>query len=322
MMRLGQHPVNLRGGKYTTELGGTLSITRQIDERVVLALLPCRLQDGNADPIVLGMYDDPSDVTEAVLKRAINDFFRVVRVSSVLLSSSLWDRVRVSLLKFSSRKTGWRRFAWAVVNWAGYALTLVLAIVGIGFSYAGLSVSKLPGPNADANELIRRANPTVLRIVGAKWVQWMGDEERFLTLTLSNVSSLDVLDPKVCMLESSSCERSVDSHGTLTPPKGSHLAIQRDRSMDLPFLSESDAYRYLRGKVSGEFQILKWGLDPELPADLEHSCESPRFDTPLCMVELLSIGVPVNVEWDTTLDEKNSSVSAVYAHMEKVKRAE
>ncbi|MBY8925627.1 hypothetical protein [Stenotrophomonas maltophilia] len=44
MMRLGQHPVDIHRNKFTIEVGGCLSVTRQLDGRMVLALLPCHLE--------------------------------------------------------------------------------------------------------------------------------------------------------------------------------------------------------------------------------------------------------------------------------------
>lgn len=313
MIRLGNHPVDMRGNKFTVEVGGSLSVTRQIDDRVVLALLPCHLESEAAEPIVLGVYDDPSHVTEAVLRRAINDFFRVVRVTSAMLSSSRWDRVRVGLLQFHSKFPGWEKARWVATNWPAFVLGSALAICGVYLSYAGLASKPL---GTDPNTLIRRANPTLLRIVNAGWVRWSGDNERFLTLTLSNVSNLDALDPKACLLEAPACRQVANSHGLLAAPNGSHLTIGRDQTMKLPVLSESQVRRYLQGRMGMEAHVLGWGLKPELPVDLEHSCAHPVLDAPLCMTDLHSVGIPVRVEWDTTLDEKRSLNTSVYAYVE------
>lgn len=294
MMRLGSHPVDMRGGKFTTEVGGSLSITRQLDGCVVLALLPCHLEGEAAEPIVLGVYDDPSQVTDSVLRRAIEDFFRVVRVTSALLSSSRWDRVRVGLLRFHSKYPGREKARWVATNWPAFALGSALSIFGVYLSYVDLAASKSSA--TDPSTLIRRANPTLLRIVNVGWVQWSGDDERFLTLTLGNVSNLDALDPKACLLEAPACKRIANSHGLLAAPKGNHLAIGRDQTMKLPVLSESQVRRYLQDRIGAEANVLGWGLKPELPVDLEHSCAHPALDAPPCMADLRSVGIPVRVE--------------------------
>ncbi|KGU49670.1 hypothetical protein NY99_22485 [Xanthomonas phaseoli pv. phaseoli] len=131
IMRLGRHPVDMHGKNYTIEVGGCLSVTQQIDGSVVLALLPCHLEDEVVEPIVLGNYDDPSDVTGAVLQRAIDDFFRVVRVTSVMLASSRWDRIRVGLLRFHSKHPGREKARWVATNWPAFVLASGLGIWGI-----------------------------------------------------------------------------------------------------------------------------------------------------------------------------------------------
>ncbi|KHF47945.1 hypothetical protein NY99_23050 [Xanthomonas phaseoli pv. phaseoli] len=170
----------------------------------------------------------------------------------------------------------------------------------------------------DPNTLIRRANPTLLRIVDAGWVWWNGDDERFLTLTLSNVSNLDALDPKACLLEAPACE-AANSHGVLAAAKGSHLAIGRDQTMKLPVMSESQVRRHLQGRLGAEANVIGWGIKPELPTDLEHSCAHPVLDAPPCISQLRSVGIPVRVEWDTTLDEKRSLNTSVYVYVEEGK---
>lgn len=314
MMRLGSHPVDMRGGKFTTEVGGSFSITRQLDGCVVLALLPCHLEGDAAEPIVLSVYDDPSQVTEAVLLRAVDDFFRVVRVSSAMLSSSHWDRVHVGFLRFHSKFPGREKARWVATNWPAFVLGSALGIWGVYLSYVGLAASKAPG--TDPSTLIRPANPTLLRIMDAGWVRWSGEDERFLTLTLGNVSNLDALDPKMCLSEAPACKRVANSHGLLAAPKGNHLAIGRDQTMRLPVLSESQVRRYLKDRIGAEANVLGWGLKPELPVDLQHSCAHPELDAPPCTADLRSVGIPVRVEWDTTLDEKRSLNTSVYAYVE------
>lgn len=317
MMRLVDRPVGTRGNKFTAEVGGSLSVTRQLDGRVALALLPCHLEGEAAEPIVLGVYDDPSQVTEAVLRRAIDDFFRVVRVTSAMLSSSRWDRVRVDLLRFHSKFPGFEKARWVATNWPAFVVGSVLSIWGVHLAYVSLAASKPSG--TDPNTLIRSANPTVLRIVDVGWVWWSGDDERFLTLTLGNVSNLDALDPKACLLEAPACKPVANSHGLLVAPNGSHLAIGRDQTMQLPVLSESQVRRYLQGRMGAETHVLGWGLKPELPVDLENSCAHQVLDAPPCIAELHSVGIPVRVEWDTTLDEKRSLNTSVYAYVEEGK---
>lgn len=314
MMRLGNHSVDIRGDKSTREIGGLLSVNRQPDGRVVLALLPCHLEGEAAEPIVLKVYDDPSLVTEAVLRRAINDFFRVVRVTSAMLSSNSWDRVRVGLLRFHSKFPGGEKVRWVATNWPAFVLGSTLAFWSIYLGYKGLAASK--PSDTDANALIRRANPTLLRIVDVGWVRWSGDDERFLTLTLGNVSNLDALDPKACLLEAPVCKQAANSHGLLTAPSGTHLVIERGQTMQLPILSESQVRRYLQDRAGAGAHVLGWGLKPELPVDLEHSCTHPALDAPPCMAVLHSVGIPVQVEWDTTLDEKGSLNTSVYAYVE------
>lgn len=305
-VRLGNHPFDFRSNRFRTELGGALSISLQPDGRVLLIIIPCHVEGESPEPIFLGVYDDPSLVTESVLQRAVGDFFRVVRVTSVLLSAGLQDRIRVNWLRFRTKYPGHEKLHWAARNWPAFALGTVLSGLGIY-----LSVRE---PSTD--DLIRLANPTDLRIAAAGLVWWSGDDQQFLTLTLINTSSLSALNPKACFLRTSTCEQIASSRGIMDAPKGATLTIDRSQTMKFPIMSEHEVIQYVREQSRSSAKILGWGLVPEVPGNLAHSCSQVAIGVGPCETHLGSVGIPVRVEWDTTFGEEKSLSTFVYAYIE------
>lgn len=98
----GQHPVGtISGGRgVTLERGASLVLSQGPTGAIAVFLYPyeSNLIRRQEKLIVWGVFDDPLQITERVLKRAIADFTCYARVSSVLDGGTSADRRRINRL--------------------------------------------------------------------------------------------------------------------------------------------------------------------------------------------------------------------------------
>ena len=97
----GRHEVGIApDGSHAIEEGATLVLSQFATGAVAVFLYPyeSELVRRKEKLIVWGVFDDPLEVTERVLKRAIADFTCYARVSSVLDGGTPADRRRIDLL--------------------------------------------------------------------------------------------------------------------------------------------------------------------------------------------------------------------------------
>lgn len=98
----GQHPVGtVPGGKgLAIEHGATLVLSQGPTGAIAVFLYPYESEVSHRQEklIVWGVFDDPLEITERLLKRAIADFTSYARVSSVLDGGTPADRRRVNRL--------------------------------------------------------------------------------------------------------------------------------------------------------------------------------------------------------------------------------
>jgi len=113
----GQHPIQApevtrdafgreTGYKTHTERGAALVVSQSTLGEVAVILYPYFSEKlRRTQPyIIWGMFTDPTQITDSVLKSATSDFFRYMRVSSALFSEGAVDRLRIRYLEFRSRK--------------------------------------------------------------------------------------------------------------------------------------------------------------------------------------------------------------------------
>lgn len=94
------------GRKLHTEHGAALVLSQSILGDVAVILYPYSSEKlTQVQPyIIWAMFSDPTKITDAVLKSATRDFFIYMRVTSVLFSESLSDRLLIQYLEFKSKK--------------------------------------------------------------------------------------------------------------------------------------------------------------------------------------------------------------------------
>lgn len=97
----GKHPVGtVAGGGFAVERGAALVLSQGATGAIAVFLYPYESELGRRQEklIVWGVFDDPLEITESVLKQVIDDFLCYARVSSVLDGGTPADRRRVNRL--------------------------------------------------------------------------------------------------------------------------------------------------------------------------------------------------------------------------------
>lgn len=101
-LAFGQHPVGTTPGGTgpALEHGAALVLSQGANGEVAILLYPYKseLSRREEELIVWGVYDNPVDITERVLKRAISDFVCYGRVSSALDGGTTADQRRIAKL--------------------------------------------------------------------------------------------------------------------------------------------------------------------------------------------------------------------------------
>lgn len=114
----GQHPItgiveditDQHGCKIKTkchvERSAILSIAQAADGTAIITLYPYKSEKSERKQkhIIWKVLDNPSEINHQLLAKATQDFFRYMRVSSVMLSESQLDRLRIYYLEFRCKK--------------------------------------------------------------------------------------------------------------------------------------------------------------------------------------------------------------------------
>lgn len=88
------------------EDGAALVLSQSQTGEVTVILYPFKSEKlRRVQPyLIWAIYPEPKKVTDKVLRRVTHDFFRYMRVSSSLLSESVFDQLRIQYLEFRSKK--------------------------------------------------------------------------------------------------------------------------------------------------------------------------------------------------------------------------
>lgn len=113
----GQHPIwsfeetcdalgHVINRRIHAENGAALVLSQSQTGEVAVILYPFGSEKlRRVQPyLIWAMFPEPKKVTDRVLRRVTHDFFRYMRVSSSLLSESVFDRLRIQYLEFRSKK--------------------------------------------------------------------------------------------------------------------------------------------------------------------------------------------------------------------------
>ena len=128
----GKHPIgtsevkidafgNETSRKLHTEHGASLVITQSVTGEVTVILYPYSSEKATriVSHIIWSVFEDPTKLTDSVIKSMVNDFFIYLRVSSVLFTESKFDRLRIyHLEQRSSKYTGGKSvLSWLFSHW-------------------------------------------------------------------------------------------------------------------------------------------------------------------------------------------------------------
>jgi hypothetical protein len=113
----GQHPISDLlvkkdshgreiGREFTFEHGAALVLSQAINGTVAIILYPYESEAASRTSkyIIWKILDNPTEITDSLLRKGTNDFLCYMRVSSVLFTESVSDRLRIAYLEWRGRR--------------------------------------------------------------------------------------------------------------------------------------------------------------------------------------------------------------------------
>lgn len=126
---------NRTGQRFPTEGGATLVISQGGDGSVSIFLFPFSSERMNMKIpcITWAIFSDPTKITKYILERVVRDFFIYMNVSSVKLSETLPERIRIKFLELRGLKysEGGGFLPFVFRHWFKELIILVAAIATI-----------------------------------------------------------------------------------------------------------------------------------------------------------------------------------------------
>lgn len=134
----GKHPVPSHDA-IDVEGGASLVVSQSVLGEVIILFYPFETKAVQRikSRVIWDILDGPEELSEGLLLKALDEFLTYSRVSSVLFSSSRWDRLRVSRLEHRSRLI--EGSAGGMRLWGATIVTLIvgsIATAGIYLAWA------------------------------------------------------------------------------------------------------------------------------------------------------------------------------------------
>ncbi len=123
--------------RLIAEGGAELVISLSVTGEVAVLLYPFKSErhDRKEKLLVWAMYSDPTEITRPRLKRMTVDFFTYMRASSVFLTPSLSDKLRIQWLALKSRCYDQQGLLRYVLN---HPLVSIVGVIGAIAGIIGL----------------------------------------------------------------------------------------------------------------------------------------------------------------------------------------
>jgi len=184
--------------------------------------------------------------------------------------------------------------------------------------------SGLAAPESTAASLqkmarfIEASNPTELKIADVSLIQWAGDQERYLTLTLKNTSNLPAEKVKLIALD---VVRANEKQSSILPLSKSKaipqkamdtLAVSRHSTTQIPIGPESEIIILTKRRVSVGYDFIGASLSPNIPDKLKAEYINDKGIKPPYMLEIESAPIGVQLQYSTIFGGSNTATTAIY----------
>lgn len=121
---------------------------------------------------------------------------------------------------------------------------------------------------------IEASNPTEVKLSSVSLIHWAGDAEKYLTLSLVNISGLPAEKVKVKMLDVVRTYEQKSKSLSFSPsqafPKAilDNLGIPKSGSVQIPVAPASEIVNISRSRVSPGYDLIGVGLSPAMPDEM------------------------------------------------------
>ena len=165
---------------------------------------------------------------------------------------------------------------------------------------------------------IEASNPTELRISDVQLVQWAGDDERHLTVTLENTSNLPAEKIKIIALD---VIRENEKESRLLPLSKSKalpqkametLAVPRHSTTQLPIGPESELIILTKRRAPVRYEFIGPSLSPNIPDKLKADYIDSKGLKPPYTLEIQSTPIGIQLQYSTIFGGNNTATTAIY----------
>ena len=169
------------------------------------------------------------------------------------------------------------------------------------------------------------ANPTEVEVSQVGLKMWLGDPERYLTLSLTNVSNLPADRVKVRLLAPLEAHEKTSRALTFSPSRAyptkllANLRIPKLGSTEIPIGPESELIILTKRRVPVGYDFLGVGLSPKLPPGLEADYVERKGVGANYQLSSQSAALAIELRYENIFEGKTTSLRGLYVYYGQVR---
>lgn len=168
--------------------------------------------------------------------------------------------------------------------------------------------------------LLLEENPTRIDVKELRFMSFLGDSERYLTLEVENVSKLTAKDVKLSVLLPIRDGQSQSEVAEFTPSKCINInaipnySIPGGTSQLIPFAPESEAHEKLSREFNS-YRLVGVGLSPNMPHELMQQIRERDPSIHLPMVSMQAIGFGILLKWSSIFEQEMNTTQGAFLYL-------
>lgn len=162
------------------------------------------------------------------------------------------------------------------------------------------------------------SNPTEVQVSHVSMMQWLGDSENYLTLSLDNTSNLPAEKVKVRILDAVKANEKVSRTLPLSPSRAipqkllDTLTVPRHGSIQIPIGPESELVILTKRRVTTGYDFLGVSLSPNVPDSIRAEYLSRKGIAHNYQLAIESAGLGVELKYDNIFGGSSTVLTGLY----------
>lgn len=169
-------------------------------------------------------------------------------------------------------------------------------------------------------------NPTEIKLSNADMVRWTGDREDYLTLTLSNVSSLPAEKVRIQLYEpvrpgeKKSRKLTFAPSQTLSRKSLSQLSLSSQTTAQIPVAPLAGLLSFSSNRIPPGYELMGAGTSPNIPEQVKQQLLDKHRIEGGYKLAMATSSLGVEVKYNTIFEGSVSLLSAVYLYFGQVEQ--